>query len=131
MDRELVRGIERKSHGKDFSPFSLESFNIPESIKRNRRGVVESGVRPEEVIVSNEEGSKGESAILRFEAVSGSYMEFIGTVKTFDELFKRPVFFRFGIEVLEADNFFMGERRIMGLVDKMDTGEIRGVPVGD
>ena len=131
MNGELIGGIERKSHGKDFSPFTLESFNIAESIEGNRRRIAESRMGSEEVVVSDKESGKGERSILRFEAVNGSCMEFISAVKAFDKLFKRPVFFGFGIEVLEADNFFMDERRRMGLVDKMDTGRIRGITVGD
>ena len=131
MDKKLIRGKERESHGEEFSPFTLESFNIPESIKRDRRRIAESGVRSKEVVVSDEESGKREGAIFRFEAVNGSCMEFISAVQTFDKLFKRPVIFGYGIEILEADNFFMDERRRMGLVDKMDTGRIRGITVGD
>jgi len=130
-DRELIGGIKGKSHGKDFGPFTLESFDIAESIKRDRRRISKSGMGSKEVVVSDEESGKREGAVFRFEAVNSSCMEFIGTVKAFNELFKRPVFFGYGIEVLEADNFFMGESRRIGLVDKMDTGRIRGITVGD
>ena len=131
MNRKLVWGIKRESHGEDFSPFPLESINIAENIKRDRRRIAESGMRPEEIVIRDKESGKGEGAVFRFEAVNSSCMEFIGTVKAFNELFKRSVFFGYGIEVLEADNFFMGESRRIGLVDKMDTGRIRGVSVGD
>ena len=127
----LVGGIERKSHGKDFSPFTLESFNIAESIKRDRRRVPKSRVGSKEVVISDKESGKRKGAVIRFEAVSSSCMEFVGAVKTFYKLLKRSVFLGFGIEVLETDNFFMDEGRRMRLVDEVNTSRIRGVSVGD
>jgi len=46
--------------------------------------VIESTVRSEEVIVSNEEGSKSNSTVFRIESTGSSGMEIIGTDEPFN-----------------------------------------------
>ena len=54
-------------------------------------------MRAEEVIVSDKQSSKASSSIFGFESSGSSYMELIGTIKTFDKLFKRPEEFGFRV----------------------------------
>lgn len=84
-----------------------------------------------EVIVSDEEGCKSNSAVPSIESAGSSCMELIGPDEPFDELFKRSKLFRFRVKVLEAYDFFMREFWITGLIKEMNTGRIRRVTIGD
>ncbi len=72
------------------SPFPLQSRNGSQVITRDRRLVVEAGMRPEEVVVSDEERGQRHGAGFRIEAIGRLRMEFVGPIKAFDELFERP-----------------------------------------
>ena len=48
---------------------------------------VETAVRSEEVVIGDEECREDSSAVGIFEAASSAGVEFVGTVKAFDELF--------------------------------------------
>ena len=50
-------------------------------------------MRADKVVMGYEEGSQGHSAIFRIKAAGGSNMSFIGTVKSFNELFIRSELF--------------------------------------
>lgn len=89
-------------------------------------------VRTEEVVVGDEQGGQGDCAAGGFETAGGAGVEFVGTVEPFDEFFERAEFFRFGIEVLQADDLFMRDFEVLtGLVQEADAGGIRRIAVGD
>lgn len=48
-------------------------------------------MRAQEVVVSDKKRDKRHSAVVRFKAVRRTNVEFECSVKTFDELFKRPI----------------------------------------
>ena len=64
-------------------------------------------MRAKEVVMSNKEGSKGDSAIDNIKAVRRLHMIFVSSIEAFDELFKRSKLFGFLIEVLESDNLMV------------------------
>ncbi len=126
-----VRLVKAERHVKDFSPFTLEGWYIFQLFEWDRHGVTKRGMRSEEVIVSNEEGGKSDSAVASVESAGSSCMELVGTDEPFDELFKRPKLFRFRVKVLEAYDFFMREFWNTGLVKEVNTGWVGRVTVSD
>ena len=109
---------------KGFSPFTLEGWYIFQLFEGNRHGVIKCRVRSEEVIVGNEECSKGDSTILSIESAGSSDVEFISTVKPLNELFKRSKLLGFRVKVLNTYDFFMREFWGTGLIKEMDAGWI-------
>ena len=107
---------------KDFGPFSLESGNVLQLLERNRYGVIKRDVRSEEVVMSNNQSGKSNSPVGSFEAISSSDMGFVGSIKTFNKLFKRSKFFRFSIKVLKTNDFFKREFGVKRLIKKVNAG---------
>ena len=81
-------------------------------------------MRPDEVVVSDEESGKSDSAVKVFEAVCSADMELVSAVKAFDELLERSEFFRYGVKVLNADDFLMREGFRESLVYEVNPGEV-------
>ena len=54
--------------------------------------IIETRMRPKEIVISNKKRSKSNSAVSNIKAVKSPYMEFISAVKAFDELFERSEF---------------------------------------
>ena len=54
--------------------------------------IVEGHVWAQEVIVCDDKSCEGNGAVIGFEAAAWADMEFKSSVKTFNELFKRPKF---------------------------------------
>ena len=59
---------------------------------RDRSFVIEAGVGTEEVVVSDEESGQGDSAGFGYKAGSSLGVEFVSTVKAFNELFEGSEF---------------------------------------
>lgn len=79
------------SHFEHFKPFTLNSCNTGQLRYGDRRIVIKTGVRSQEVVVSDEEGSQDGSAVGIFESAPCTGMELVGTVEAFDELLEWPV----------------------------------------
>lgn len=77
------------SQREDFSPFSLNSRDGISLRQINGGLMFQSHMRSEKVIVSDKEGSEGDSTVVGIKATGGCNVVFIGSVKAFNELFKR------------------------------------------
>ena len=86
----------------------------------------------EEIVVSNEEDELSDGAGSAAEAILGVDVIFVGSVESFDHLFKGSELFGFGVKVFQTDNLFEGQIKGLNLgIDEMQAGLIRGVAVGD
>jgi hypothetical protein len=81
------------SQREDFSPFSLDSRDGIKLRQMNWGLIFQSHIGSEKVIVSDKEGSECNSAVGGVKATGGFNVVFIGSVKAFNELFKRSEFF--------------------------------------
>jgi len=59
--------------------------------------------------VSDEEGGQSHGAVSDIKAVSGADVRFVGAVKAFDDLFIEAELGGFFVEVLESNDFVVGE----------------------
>lgn len=84
-----VDGSGRQGELENFIPFSLQRGDGAEFGYGNGNLIAQGSMRAEEVVVSDEEGSQGEGAILGGEAAGGSDVVLVSAVEAFNELFKR------------------------------------------
>ena len=59
--------------------------------------------------MSDEEGGQSQGAVSDIKAMSGTDVGFVGAVKAFNDLFVEAELGGFFIEVLESNDFVMGE----------------------
>jgi len=57
-------------------------------------------------------------------------VKLVSSVEPFNHLLERPVFFRLGIQVLQADYLLMGKINLPALVDKVNAGRIGRIGIG-
>lgn len=97
-----------------------------------RIGVVgiEVGIAFQEVEPGDKEGDKDDGAINGFESVGFLIFFFEGSVEAFDELLEDAVLFGFGVEVFQADDFFVMQVEAILFCELMSE-LIDGVSVGD
>jgi len=90
-------------------------------------------MRPQEVVVSDDEGRHGEGTVFNLESAEWPDVVFECSIKPFDDLFEWSEFGGDFIEVLEADN--LPERDLMvfvaSFVEEHDGGYVGRVAVGD
>ena len=96
------------------------------------RLIVQRHVGTEEVVVGNEQSGQGHSAIEGVKAGSGPDMVFEGSVQAFDQLLQCSPLCGFGVQVLEADDLFMLDRRVVisQRIQVVDAGRIGRITVG-
>jgi hypothetical protein len=90
-------------------------------------------MRAKEVVVSNKQSSKRDSAIRAIKAVRRPHMILVSSVKAFNELFKGSELCRFFIEILKADDLtVLDVMSILGTcVYEVNTGRIRRVAISN
>lgn len=97
-----MSGGEIESHVEDPTPSALDGLDVVEVVNLYWTFVSETGVSSEEVVVGDEEDGERDGAIKVFEAGSGSGVELVGAIKTFDDLLERSVVGAFFILVFQA-----------------------------
>jgi hypothetical protein len=76
----------------------------------DRGFVIKRHMRAQEVVVGDKESGKRDSAIGIVKAMRRLNVVFIGSVETFDDLFKGSELFRLLVEVLKADDLMVLDR---------------------
>jgi len=99
------------SHSENFYPLSLNGRDIFDFRDVNRCLIVQRYVRAQEVVMGDDESSESDSAVVRFEAVCLTGVEFEGSVEPFNKLFKWPKESRFFVDILKANNLAMFNAR--------------------
>jgi len=132
MRFEKEKELKSKSQLQNFSPLTLEGRDAEQVRFRDRDGIIEGGMRSQEIVMSDKKDGSRDSAVEVIEAMSRSDMGFISSVKSFDELFKRSEFRGDGIKILKTCDRFMRDRiKRSGKIEEIDGFGISRVAVGD
>ena len=130
----LRLGSSGQSELEDFVPPSLQGGDGGQLREGNGNAVAQRQVRAEIVVVSDEEGGEGDSAVLGGEAAGGADVVLVGAVEAFDELLEGTEFGGDRVEILEADDLPQGMwglgRGALG-VEEVHAGLVSGVAIGD
>lgn len=131
-----ISGGEVECHIEDLIPAALDGSDVVEVHEMHRASITKRGVRPEEVVVSDEESGEGDRAVEVFEATPGAGVELVGAVEAFDDLLELSIFGAFLILVFQADDGTAFKRLSFALlpgliVDGVGSGIIGGVAVAD
>lgn len=90
---------------------SLDGRDIFEFRDIYRGLIVQRHVRAQKVVMGDDESSESDSAVIRFEAVCLTGVEFEGSVEPFNKLFEWPKESRFFVEILKSNNLTMFNAR--------------------
>ena len=104
--KEEERGL--GSHGDNFGPFTLNGGDRLQFRDLDGGTIVETLVGAQEVVMGDEENQFSDGARSATEAILGLDMVFVGSVQSFDHLFKGSELFGFGVEVFQTDDLFQG-----------------------
>ena len=106
------------SHGlqaassEDLIPLALQGGDGTQFRQGDGHAVAQGEMGAEEVVVGDEEGGEGHGAIARGKAASGADVVLVGAIEAFDELLEGAKFFRYGVEIFQADHLSQGVRRV-------------------
>ena len=118
----------------DLIPLALQGGDGTQFRQGDGHAVAQGEMGAEEVVVGDEEGGEGDGAVARGKAASGADVVLVGAIEAFDELLEGAKFFRYGVEIFQADHLSQGVRRLgrgAMRVEEVQAGLISGVAVGD
>lgn len=91
----------------DFSPLTLQGRDVLQFRQLDRSFITERHMGAQEVVVSDDQRSKGDGSVRAVKAVRRFHVEFISSVKALNELFKGSELLGLFIEILKANDLMM------------------------